>query len=84
MNAMITLLWAAITISAAHDREEDEGPGLSFMPVEPTKWERFCSRHPFVDKIWPYVFSIALWGTVFGLAAMGYPLFEYVMGWMGK
>lgn len=80
MSTIIALLWTAVMFDGVQSGEEWD----MLPPAGPSKWDRFCSRHPFIDRVWPWVFAVLLWGGLFGIAAAGYPLFELVMGWVGK
>lgn len=51
----------------SREDEEDEDEDNSFstgftLPVchKETRWDRFCKRHPVIDRVWPDVFRILL------------------------
>lgn len=67
---MNPLWWAWLLMEMEEDDEDEEEDSLSTgftFPVhrEETRWNRFCKRHPVIDRIWPDVFGILLGLTPF-------------------
>lgn len=59
---MNPLWWVWLMIIDEEDEEDDSlSTGFTF-PVhrEETRWDRFCKRHPVIDRVWPDVFGILL------------------------
>lgn len=63
---MNPLWWVCLLMEMEEeDEEEDEDNSFSTgftLPVchKETRWDRFCKRHPVIDRVWPDVFGILL------------------------
>lgn len=67
---MNPLWWAWLMMKMEEDEEDEEDDSFSTgftLPVchKETRWDRFCKRHPVIDRIWPYAFGILLGLTPF-------------------
>lgn len=61
-------LWWVWLMIIEEDEDEDNSFSTGFtLPVchKETRWDRFCKRHPVIDRIWPDAFGILLGLTPF-------------------
>lgn len=53
------LYWIWV-IEKIEKEEEDDIPLVFTTYNTETRWDKFCKRHPIIDKVWPYVLGIGI------------------------
>lgn len=73
----MNFIWWLWLMEEVRKEEDDDGSWGFFISTDETRWDRFCKKHPVIDRIWPYVF-----GLVLGISPLLVSLLMWKLGGM--